>query len=784
MKRRFTFVLALLSAAGICFGQAIWDKSHLDKVRDQLERPMYSLAYISLISRADSLLGVAPVSVMDKKRPSPSGDNHDYTSLARYFHPNPDGGAYIERDGVTNPEIALYDRTNFGATAGRVADLALAWYLSRDERYAAKAAQLLRVWFLDPATRMNPNLNYAQMVPGVNDSKGRPFGVLDSYSLVEMLDGVALLDSSREWTKKDDKALKKWMSELLDWILTSDQGKAEAEMANNHSTAYDAEVLALALYTGRTDLARRIAEEFPQKRIFTQIAPDGMQPHEMWRTLSFGYSQYNLSHFIDILLMSQRLGIVSDKVEDADGRSFYRALDTLASYLGRDSSEWPGQQISGWNEKQQLLAQDLWRVYSRIDSTRTDYADMYQKHRIFNPSDRFTLLYYSPDSTDDTFAAASQSLRYAIAQTRKAKNERPNLAAHRVSPRTVDSDGDLVLVHPHDWTSGFFPGELWMMYQFTNDPYWREEAASFTWPIEEAKFHRGTHDLGFMMDDSFGKAWELTGEQSYFDVVCHSARTLATRFRPEVGAIRSWDHNAEVWTYPVIIDNMMNLDMLFKMSEATGDPRFREIAIRHADTTLRNHFRPDGSSYHVVDYDPADGSVRMRVTAQGYADDSFWSRGQAWAIYGFTACYRNTGFERYLDQAVKVADWWLSLPNMPADLVPYWDMKAPGTEVKDNPDVPRDASAAAIIASAFYELATYVDPERAASYRSYADTILNNLSTSYTLSPEVKQGFLLDHSTGHLPAASEIDVPIVYADYYFLEALHRRRNNPKVLQNW
>ena len=776
MNKKFTFLVSGLLAASACFGQAIWDKSHLDAVRTQLDRPTYTTAYKSLISKADRLLDAAPLSVMDKKRPAPSGDNHDYTSLARYFHPNPDGsGTYIQRDGVTNPEIALYDRNNLGTTASRVADLSLAWYLSRDERYAAKAAELLRVWFLNPATCMKPNLNYAQLVPGVNDSKGRPFGVLDSYSLVEMLDGVALLEGSKAWTKKDDKALKKWRSELLDWILTSEQGRAEAEMANNHSTAYDAEVLALALYTGRTDVARKVAGEFPERRLFKQVDPDGMQPEEMWRTLSFGYSQYNLSHFIDILLMSQRLGIFNDKAEDAEGRSFYKAVDTLASYMGASVGDWPGEQISGWDEKQQELAKDLWRVYARIDSTRTDYADLYQKHRIFNPSDRFTLLYYTPDATDDAYAAASESLRYAVAQARKAKNQRSNLADHRVSPRTVEADSSLVLVHPHDWTSGFFPGELWMMYEYPNDPYWREEAASFTWPIEESKFHRGTHDLGFMMGDSFGKAWEITGEQSYFDVVRHSAETLTTRFKPEVGAIRSWDHNADVWKYPVIIDNLMNLEMLFKMSEATGDQRFHDIAVRHADTTLKNHFREDGSSFHVVDYEPADGSIRMKVTAQGYADDSFWSRGQAWAIYGYTTCYRHTADERYLNHAVKIADWWLGLENMPSDLVPFWDMKAPGTDVADNPEVARDASAAAIIASAFYELADYVDPERAARYLAYADTVLDNLAANYTLAPKAKQGFILDHSTGHHPGGSEIDVPIVYADYYFLEAMKRRR---------
>lgn len=773
-----TTLAALLAAVSLS-AQAVWDRAHLDRVKTQLDRPMYAEAYRALIAGADSLLDCTPLTVMQKERPAPSGDNHDYTSLARYFHPDPakpDGLPYIERDGITNPEIALYDRSRLGQTAGRVATLSLAWYLSGDERYADKAARLLRAWFTDPATRMNPHLEYAQMVPGVNGGKGRPFGVLDGYSFVEMLDGVALLDGSKAWTRKDDRALRKWMDSFLDWVLDSEQGRQEALMANNHSTAYDAQAIAIALYTGRTDVARRIIGEVPARRIFTQIEPDGMQPHEMWRTLSFGYSQYNLTHLIDIFMMAGKAGMKIDDATDAGGRNFYKALDMMASYLGKPRESWPGQQISGWEEKQQALARDLWRVAAFVDTTRTGYRDLYQRHRVFDPADRFTLLYYTPDDVDDAFTRASASLAHAVKRATAEKQRADNAARRQVSPRSVDKEGRMTLVHPHDWTSGFFAGELWMMYQFTNDPRWRRQAISFTWPIEEAKTHRGTHDLGFMIDDSFGKAWELTGEQSYRDVVHEAAATLITRFDPRVGAIRSWDHNAEVWKYPVIIDNMMNLEMLFKVADATGDRRYRDIAVSHADVTLINHFRPDRSSYHVVDYDPATGLPRMKVTAQGYADDSFWSRGQGWGIYGYTMCYRHTGDRRYLDHARGIADWFLSLPNMPADMVPYWDMKAPGTEIPDNAGVPRDASAAALIASALYELALYTPGDDAARYRRTADTIVAGLTAAYTIPPGEGEGFILAHSTGHLPADSEIDVPLVYADYYYLEALMRKRN--------
>lgn len=778
MIRSFvTFIVILLSVVGIS-AQSVLNRSHLDYVKSQLDRPMYSRAYSALIEEADSLLGVEPLSVMMKKKPSPAGDNHYYTSLARYFHPNPetrDGLPYVNRDGITNPEIALWDRNTLGETARRIGTLGLAWYFSGDERYAVKATELVRVWFLNKDTRMYPNFEYAQMVPGVNGGKGRSFGVLDGYSFVEMLDGVALLEGLKAWTVKDDKGLKKWMSSLLDWMLTSEQGVEEASQSNNHSTAYDAQAIALAMFTGRNDIARKIIAEIPEKRVFRQIDPDGQQPHEMWRTLSYGYSQYNLTHLIDIFLMADKLGMKIDNAADREGRSFYKALDLLASYLGKPVDEWPGQQISGWKEKQHDVARDLWRVAGFVDTSREDYRKAYLTHRIFRPEERFTLLYYTPDDIDDAFTSASISLKHAIRRVREERKNGDNMCRHRLNPRTIDTNGSVSLVHPHDWTSGFFPGELWMMYEFTNDPYWRQEAASFTWDIEEAKMHGGTHDLGFMIGDSFGKAWELTGEQSYLDVVLQAASTLSTRFNPTVGAIRSWDHNAKVWKFPVIIDNMMNLEMLFKMADISGDRRYRDIAVSHADVTLKNHFRPDHSSFHVVDYDPETGDVRMKVTAQGYSDDSFWSRGQGWGLYGFTMCYRHTGDRRYLDKAEAIADWFMNLPGMPSDLVPYWDMKAPGTESADNPEVARDASAASVIASGLYELAEYVEPEKGQRCSRLADTIIQNLTTGYILRPEEADGFILGHSTGHHPAGSEIDVPLVYADYYYLEALLRKR---------
>lgn len=767
MKRVLSFAVAALLSFGYAGAQITWDVEHLADVRARLSASdFYSLAYESLQSEADALLDVEPLSVMQKDKTPAGGDKHDYVSLARYFWPDPtkpDGLPYINRDGVSNPELERYDRNRLGQTAERIATLSLAWYLSGNEDYARKAVKLIRVWFLDKETRMNPNLEYAQMVPGVNGGKGRSYGVLDAYSFVDMLNGVTLLEQSDAFTKKDIQGLKSWFRQLTKWMLTSPQGREEAEAANNHSVAYDAQVMAFALYCGDTKTADRIAGEFGERRIMRQIEADGRQPHELTRTLAFGYSEYNLAHIIDVLTM--RVGRIAPEARSR----FIKAADFLAAYSGKRVEEWPYSQISGWDGKQQELCRDLYRTAIYIAPERTDYLRLFDKTRRMDMTDRFWLLYYRPTDTDEAMAYAQRRLRTAIALTEKAKNEPENAAKRKVTPRTMDGEGRLVLVHPNDWCSGFFAGSLWQIYQYAGTDYWRQEAVTYTWPIESVKWHRGSHDLGFIINDSFGKAYELTGERSYRDVVLTGAKTLITRYSDRVGCIRSWDHNADKWKYPVIIDNMMNLEMLFRATQLTGDSTYWKIAVSHADKTMANHFRGDLSSYHVVDYDPQDGSVRMKCTAQGYADDSFWSRGQSWGVYGYTMCYRFTHDPKYLDRAKGIAAFIMSLP-MPDDLIPYWDMKAP-----DIPDAPRDASAAAVTASALYELSDYVDKATAERYRDYADRIVKSLnSAAYHYADGEGAGFLLRHSTGHYPAGSEIDVPLNYADYYYLEALMRQ----------
>ena len=775
MKRAFVIVPLLLLTIVTAGAQSIWDQAHLARVREHLGDGTYAAAYRQLLKEADACMEQAPLSVMMKEKTAASGDKHDYLSLSRYFWPDPtkpDGLPYVSRDGVSNPELEKLDRPKLQLMATGVTTLSLAWYFSGDERYAEKATELLRVWFLNKDTRMNPNLNHAQIVPGLYDGKGRCYGVIDAYSFVEMLDGVQLLEGSRAFTKKDSKALKAWFSAFLNWILTSPQGIEEGNQPNNHSTARDVQVVAYANYVGNKKVMDECLSAFFEKRIKAQVMSDGRQPQELRRTLAFGYSQYNLSHMIDVMLMARHAGYQMDGLDLVE-----KAADFLVPYMGKRVEEWPYKQISEWDFKQNEMAKDLYRL-ALLDPQRADYQAVAGKNLVRRFTDRFFLLYYTPTPTDNAFARADVQLRYQLQQVSELRKKNNDWS---MMPRSVEPDGKLRMVRQPDWCCGFFPGELWQMYQYSHDQFWREQAVSNTWPIERVKLHGGSHDLGFMVYDSFGKAWELTGEQSYRDVVVKAAKTLISRFDEKVGCIRSWSWGTpDRWQFAVIIDNMMNLELLFQASLLTGDKQFYNIAVSHANTTMRNHFRDDGSSYHVVDYNPDDGSVIKRITHQGLFDESVWSRGQGWGLYGFTMCYRFTHDKAYLEQARKIARFWLSLTDMPDDMVPYWDMRDPAIKTGVGPALdggcPRDASAAAIIASALYELATYVSQSEAETYRKAADTMVHSLETSYQPDLHTHQGFLLLHSTGNYPSKDEVDVPINYADYYYLEALLRRES--------
>lgn len=353
-------------------------------------------------------------------------------------------------------------------------------------------------------------------------------------------------------------------------------------------------------------------------------------------------------------------------------------------------------------------------------------------------------------------------------------------------PRTLDQKGALRSTNMYDWTSGFFPGNLWYAYEYAGDPELKSAAIAWTEKLEPLKGFREHHDLGFMMYCSYGNAYRLTGNEAYKDILVQAARSLSTRFNPKTGSIKSWNrfvswNDKKTFDYPVIIDNMMNLELLFFASKVSGDDSFRKIALTHADNVLKNQIRKDYSHYHVVNYDVSTGKVISRQTAQGYADNSTWSRGQAWGIYGFTVMYRETKDKKYLAAAQKMADFFLNHGNLPADKVPYWDFDVnkpgfvPGSNAYTHQvaSVHRDASAAAITASALLELSGY-DPKTKERYRQTAAQMLHTLSgPPFRAKAGENGGFILKHSVGSIPHQAEIDAPLVYADYYFLEALLR-----------
>jgi hypothetical protein len=358
---------------------------------------------------------------------------------------------------------------------------------------------------------------------------------------------------------------------------------------------------------------------------------------------------------------------------------------------------------------------------------------------------------------------ADQALDLAVKQYKSLGKQVPD----SLLPRSTNKDGSLMTSKSSWWCSGFFPGTLWYLYEYSKDESLKQEALKRMAVIEKEKFNTHTHDLGFMMYCSFGNALRLTKNPTYKEVLLTSAKSLSTRFNPKVGCIKSWDHGD--FTFPVIIDNMMNLELLTWATRVSGDRSFDKIARIHANTTIKNHFRKDYSSYHVIDYDTTTGAVLQKKTHQGAADISAWSRGQAWGLYGYTMLYRETKDKEYLNQAKHIADFILNNPNLPADMIPYWDYNAPGI-----PNVPRDASAGAVAASALLELSRYTSGKDAARYWNAAEKMLTSLASPAYLAKEGENNnFILMHNVGSAPHNSEVDVPLTYADYYFVEALLR-----------
>ena len=385
----------------------------------------------------------------------------------------------------------------------------------------------------------------------------------------------------------------------------------------------------------------------------------------------------------------------------------------------------------------------------------------------------------------DERAFVKENMEFAAGQYRRMVADAP--AGKAVMPHCLDARGRLVRVPVYSWTAGFFPGTLWYLADYLDDSVLADSARSYTLRMEPTKNYTGNHDVGFMMYCSYGNALRFGPQRDDEDVLTTSARTLCKRFDERVGAIKSWNsfrswHGDSTYTYPVIIDNMMNLELLFHAARTTGDEDIRRVAVSHAEKTMRWQVRPDGSCFHVVYYDPATGAFIKGETAQGYADNSTWSRGQAWGIYGFTMVYRETGDKRFLETAQRMADFYVNHPALPSDGVAFWDFDAyrpgfvPGKRSGANRVVTdyRDASAAACTASALLELSTVAENGSAARYREAAVRILHSLASPAYRAEEGKNGnFILRHSVGSIPHGSEIDVPLTYADYYFVEALWR-----------
>lgn len=337
-----------------------------------------------------------------------------------------------------------------------------------------------------------------------------------------------------------------------------------------------------------------------------------------------------------------------------------------------------------------------------------------------------------------------------------------------VYPRSINLDGSLWTSDSKWWCSGFYPGSLWYVFEYTGNEVYKDLALKYQAGLEQLRYRTDDHDIGFQLMCSYGNNLRITGDSLCVPVLIDGAKSLATRFDPEVGCTRSWD--TKKYVFSVIIDNMMNMELLLKAVELGADESLRDMAVSHAYTTMKNHFREDNSCYHVLDYDPETGDVLQRYLGQGYSVDSAWARGQAWALYSFPMIYRFTKDPQMLSHATAVAEY--ILPRLPEDGIPYWDF--------DSPDIPndfKDASAAAVMACGLIELSGYVDAKTSKRYLSTAETMLRSLASDEYLAKEGEQyGFLLKHSTGFKLRNSEVDAPLTYADYYFLEALMRWRS--------
>ncbi len=764
----FTIWLSMFSLFSMR-GQTGYKTSILDyqalvitKTKIKQGNAYYKPYYNALITSADSVLKLTTKTVMDKDVIASSGDKHDYMSMGIYWWPDPtkpDGLPYIRKDGQVNPEVRkITDAKNVKAMVNRIRILSLAYFYSDEVKYAAKALEITKAWFVDDTTKMNPNLNYAQGVPG--KSTGRRYGIIETREFGLLMDHLVLVNTTDQWASIE-KSVKNWLTDYLEWLENSELGRLESETINNHGTWYDVQVASISIFLGKYENAEKVLNRALKDRLNVQIQGDGSQPEELARTNALDYSAMNLLAFFELSKMSQHLQSKTiKKVEILNKLS--KAFDFIVTALS-DPEKWDHPQLinpkPGKYQEQVLQGAQLFKnsfYYSFLGKTEI-------------PAD--ILLSYPPDLPIAINKIVDQAQKNYMELDKK-------ILADTLIPRILEKDKSIRFVKSKDWTSGFYAASLWNLYSLSKEEKWKEIAEKRLLPLEKQKANKGTHDLGFMIFTPYGNAYEITGNTTYKEIIVEAAKSLMKRYNPYAKSIKSWDWGDWGKNHPVIIDNMLNLELLFKATEFTGDSLYHQSAVAHANTTLKNHFRPDNSSFHVVVYNPETGEIMNKKTHQGYANDSDWTRGQAWGLYGYTLCYRFTKNNTYLDQAKKIAQFILNDPQIPDDGIPYWDRDDPSGN-----KAPRDASAAAINAAALLELSTYVTIDQGKEFWKASENILKSLSNEkYFCSKNECGGFLIDHSTGNWPKQDEVDVPIIYGDFYFLEAL-KRYISPFLTQN-
>lgn len=398
MKKTITslFLLIFITSFVNALEPDVWGRIVLTKIKAQIKQQSqeYMPAYNELKKFCDEELGKAPYSVMDKKLVPPSGNKHDYVSMGRYWWPDPtkpDGLPYIRKDGQSNPELELLDRNRMGKMMNAVSKLSLMYFYSEEEKYAKKATSLLRTWFLNEDTKMNPDMQFGQYIPGRNNNKGRAEGLIDTYGMVEMLSGVTYLKNSKSFTDTDLIGLQEWFGNFLDWMLTSEIGIAEQKAANNHAVAYDVQVVAYAQFIGRDDLAKKTLREFPEKRIFTQVKSDGSQPKELARTTGFGYSVFNINHMLDMCMLAGESGKELFQSCQSGKSSIGGAISYMYQFLGKPQSDFPYEQIKEWDGVQNSLAWILLR--STYFEPNPAYVESFKKNNTSKPSNIGYLMY-------------------------------------------------------------------------------------------------------------------------------------------------------------------------------------------------------------------------------------------------------------------------------------------------------------------------------------------------------------------------------------------------------